>query len=446
MMYLNNLLLIMSACGSAAFVVYLAAKHILRRRLTPTYRYHLLQLVLAFYLLPVPLLANRLQQLLCNIFRNQELFAVTSPPGEPIWQNLYKTIYIKDGHISLPAIDILLLCVIVLAVLVIICYLLYYRYRSRQEKQLALLYAEKDTNVEELLPSSYQTLLHRRHVAVYTGSEDGLAFTCGARHPTVILAANEQADQQRLILMHELTHIRYWDVVLRGLSFLALALHFFNPLAYLLFHEIRQCTELHCDEKVLQGLSEEERIAYGHLLINNALQARTSPFATPFADNSHSTLKERITLIKSPGKKRILAGIVTAAVMIPTALLPALAYDVPDLIINGPAEEDPAGVDWAYCIDGEATNDCPDDEQYFSDTVDAYYIDEDGTVTILSDIATNATCTKHTYTASTLYRHTKNSSGGCTVKKYSCKRCKNCGYITNKKLLQTNTYTTCPHK
>lgn len=446
MMYFNNLLLIMSACGSVALVVYLAATRLYLRKLSPTYRYRLLQLVLAFYLLPFPLLANYLRDFLRFVLQNPDLFSLSPPPGEMIQLNPYKLIYINDGKLSIPAIDIALLCVVSLAIAAAVVYLIYYSYRCRQERQLALLCAEGHTSeAEALLPKSYQTLRQRRHVRICTGPEGVPVFTCGTRHPTVVLEEDERPRNQKFLLMHELMHVRYRDTLFRTLAFLAVALHFYNPLIYLFFREVKKCMELHCDENVVPELSEEECIAYGHLLINNAMQPQPK-LAVPFASNNYSTVKERIALIKSPAKKRILMAIVTAIVLIPVALLPTLAYEVPRIAINDPGEIDFADSDWVYLVEGEATNECPEDEKYFSDTVSEYYIDEDGTVTIVSKTSTNATCSQHTYKNSVYYHHTKNSSGGCTVKKYSCKRCSKCGNVINKKRTSTVTYDPCPHK
>ena len=45
----------------------------------------------------------------------------------------------------------------------------------------------------------------------------------------------------------------------------------------------------------------------------------------------------------------------------------------------------------------------------------------------------------------TFFTHAKNSSGGCTVKIYTCQRCEKCGYLANKKYNNTITYAKCPH-
>ena len=55
-----------------------------------------------------------------------------------------------------------------------------------------------------------------------------------------------------------------------------------------------------------------------------------------------------------------------------------------------------------------------------------------------------ALCT-HSMVDGTFFTHAKNSSGGCTVKVYTCQRCKKCGYLANKKYSHTITSTKCTH-
>ena len=43
------------------------------------------------------------------------------------------------------------------------------------------------------------------------------------------------------------------------------------------------------------------------------------------------------------------------------------------------------------------------------------------------------------------YTHAKNSSGGCTIKTYTCQRCEKCGYRANAKYYSTKTFVKCPH-
>ena len=51
----------------------------------------------------------------------------------------------------------------------------------------------------------------------------------------------------RVILTHELTHFKQKDLLLKRISLVVLILHFFNPLAWLLFEKIQVWSEYACD-------------------------------------------------------------------------------------------------------------------------------------------------------------------------------------------------------
>lgn len=77
-----------------------------------------------------------------------------------------------------------------------------------------------------------------------------------------------------------------------------------------------------------------------------------------------------------------------------------------------------------------------------SDTV---YVDADGNEMVCQESSdTYALCT-HSMIPATFYTHSKNSSGGCTIKVYTCQRCEKCGYSANAKYSHTITYTKCTH-
>ena len=59
-------------------------------------------------------------------------------------------------------------------------------------------------------------------------------------------------------------------------------------------------------------------------------------------------------------------------------------------------------------------------------------------------VSPRALCT-HSMVPGKFYAHAKNSSGGCTLKVYTCQRCEKCGYRANAKYQNTITFAVCPH-
>ncbi|MBL9182576.1 MAG: hypothetical protein JNN17_10570 [Verrucomicrobiaceae bacterium] len=89
--------------------------------------------------------------------------------------------------------------------------------------------------------------------------------------PVLLLPADfEQtfsAQEAKLILQHELTHVKRHDLPLNALLCTLMALHWFNPLLWLAFYKVRLDREAACDAQVLENAPPQRRVEYGHALL-----------------------------------------------------------------------------------------------------------------------------------------------------------------------------------
>lgn len=76
--------------------------------------------------------------------------------------------------------------------------------------------------------------------------------------------------EARLVLKHELMHLKRGDLPMNALLCVLMALHWFNPLLWLAFYKARTDREAACDEDVLRHDSPAERATYGHVLLKAA--------------------------------------------------------------------------------------------------------------------------------------------------------------------------------
>ena len=90
----------------------------------------------------------------------------------------------------------------------------------------------------------------------------------GIIKPKIVLPAVYMEQDMKYVLQHEKTHIHRRDNLWRLLGFLAAAVHWFNPLAWLFLKVFLSDLELACDEAALVGYNETERKAYAHALLN----------------------------------------------------------------------------------------------------------------------------------------------------------------------------------
>ncbi len=111
----------------------------------------------------------------------------------------------------------------------------------------------------------------RRMPRVLMASSISSPAVTGIFRPILLLPVNfDEAftpDEVRLVLKHELTHIKRGDLLLNALLCLLIALHWFNPLLWLAFFKVRLDRETACDAEVLLHDTQERRIAYGHALL-----------------------------------------------------------------------------------------------------------------------------------------------------------------------------------
>lgn len=121
-----------------------------------------------------------------------------------------------------------------------------------------------------------------------------------------LLLPHERYDVQELryILRHELCHLKRRDMLLKLVLLAANAMHWFNPVVYLMLRQADEDIELACDSAATDGLELPERAAYSRTLLA-AVQSsvRALPATTCFG-GAVERLKRRITNVLGAQKKR----------------------------------------------------------------------------------------------------------------------------------------------
>lgn len=121
-----------------------------------------------------------------------------------------------------------------------------------------------------------------------------------------LLLPHERYDVQELryILRHELCHLKRRDMLFKLVLLAANAMHWFNPIVYLMLRQADEDIELACDSAATDGLERAERAAYSRTLLA-AVQSnvRTLPATTCFG-STVERLKRRITNVLGAQKKR----------------------------------------------------------------------------------------------------------------------------------------------
>ncbi|MCI8513768.1 MAG: hypothetical protein HFI93_03940 [Lachnospiraceae bacterium] len=121
---------------------------------------------------------------------------------------------------------------------------------------------------------SWRRLARRLRVSLPEGEgvylADGIPtpFVAGILRPRIYLPSDIAREEKQYALLHEREHIRRRDPLWKSLAFLALCIHWFNPLAWAAFFCGRKDMEVSCDEAVLAREGSGIREAYAAALLN----------------------------------------------------------------------------------------------------------------------------------------------------------------------------------
>jgi beta-lactamase regulating signal transducer with metallopeptidase domain len=141
------------------------------------------------------------------------------------------------------------------------------------------------------------------------GPAGGTPAVCGVTHTRLVLPRDWEARFDpatlRLILMHELEHIRRHDVLQNWLAALVNAVHWFNPIVWIAVSRFQSDRELLCDARTLARLGPSERFDYGRTLLRVQSEFLPAPAIAGVAPcvRNHPTLQQRIRMITNPVRK-----------------------------------------------------------------------------------------------------------------------------------------------
>ena len=93
------------------------------------------------------------------------------------------------------------------------------------------------------------------------------AFILGFIKPRIYIPMGMNKQAQKHILEHERTHLDKGDHWIKMIGFMALSLHWFNPLVWIAYIMLCKDIEMACDERVVQFMELEERKSYSAALI-----------------------------------------------------------------------------------------------------------------------------------------------------------------------------------
>jgi beta-lactamase regulating signal transducer with metallopeptidase domain len=205
-----------------------------------------------------------------------------------------------------------------------------------------------DASWNSLLEELRGRLRLARRVELIETEAAVMPMTWGLRRPVVLLPrqARDWPDRlRRIVLLHELAHIKRCDVAFQTLGRLACALYWFHPLPWYALRRLRIERELACDDCVVH--TGERATDYAAGLLQVARSYRPIRFAAAVAMAQRSNLEHRLFALfdrarshlplSARGARLLLAGVMALVATI------AVVRVVPRAAADDDAPADPSG-------------------------------------------------------------------------------------------------------
>lgn len=103
---------------------------------------------------------------------------------------------------------------------------------------------------------------------IYQSDYISFPFVMGIFCPEIYLPSGLSVEEKKYIILHEQIHIKRKDPIFRLLAYMALMLHWFNPLVWAAFFLSGRDMEMSCDEAVMKKVKEDIRAEYSASLLS----------------------------------------------------------------------------------------------------------------------------------------------------------------------------------
>lgn len=449
-------ILIMSLSGSTMVVSCLLLRYLLKNQMAVRMQYLLARIAVLYYLVPLPFVKKWYVNIAEHLLQKQKKVSKIST----VWaryvvhanERIYISTYLK---VQIVVISLWVLISLLILLIELVDYL---RTRSRITNYICGIDAEESGFVEKLKRKCGL----KRKVIVYQGNAGTGTMTFGFFKPVILCGQKIGDPEAELILCHELVHIKRWDTLWKVLRQMVIFLHWWNPMAWILYCDFERVCEWSCDEVVVEGKTKEEVKLYLRLLIRESTKTADNEdprlrWEAGFGNGAEKIRKRMENVMKMKKWNRVVAGIAVLVLVLANSVT-TLAYE--DTVHYGKEETmSDEEIDsmlqksaWQFLSEEttvkEIKNDisewCPEDAGI---RYDQQFVNMDGEIYEIQDgisVYGYANC-DHDYESGRAEQHVKQSGGGCILRVYSAQRCEKCGYVLLGDKRYEIIYTECPH-
>lgn len=239
-------------------LLYLLIYFLARQHFPLTWRYRVLITAIIFYLVPFGHYKYYIISRVYAVFPRL-IEKIHSAPRYPKGLKIpYLIVTTAGGKQFSPELKHLWLVMLVMGLLSL-CMIGHQLFEYRNRRRTCLSHSVQIPSPK--WQNAFRELKHnlgvKREVRLYHSEFCKAPMTTGILSPIIFLPfEDEETLDERsyyYIIKHELLHIKHNDFLIHFIGMAVIAVHWFNPLTYILYYELTSTLEMLCDRAVLKG-------------------------------------------------------------------------------------------------------------------------------------------------------------------------------------------------
>ncbi|MDD4438794.1 MAG: M23/M56 family metallopeptidase [Tissierellia bacterium] len=319
--------LAMSIAGSVVVGLMLLFRPVTAKIFPAKWQYGIGKMAIVFFLLPVSLIVGKVSFVL------PKTLAPRHPSGTPpmaIPEALQPNGFVDavdtlmekhlpaamEKHLSLEVMGAVLLIWFVGAMVFAGWH--FYCYRRFSKRLLENSIPIPEDTAAALLSSRKAALGVHGDVKLMLNHKITSPMLVGLHRPMILLPASSISERDlKLVLAHELMHLKRKDLWVKVLALIAGTLHWFNPFVHVLRKDVSIWAELSCDEALASEMSHEERKHYGEAILNTLdnHSGMNTAFYSPLCESKKHIKRRLIRMLNVKKTKKSIAILAVSAIL-----------------------------------------------------------------------------------------------------------------------------------
>ena len=434
-------LLVMSLSGSVVVALYALLYPVIKRYVSISWQRVILKAAIFFFLFPLPLFKEAFVSFISDLF---PVFAEKMADIQEVGLlDLNYAINLEPGNVFFGS-EVLLVGIFICGMGIITSFAVIRQlkqYFALSQFYLSTAFSEAPSScLMEQFKQTKEDLKINRKVRFVCSPLCKTPVTIGAFSPMIVFPTEDifrlEPASYAYVMKHELLHIKNGDYLIKILSLLVLALHWYNPVCYFLYREICIVCEMNCDHEMIRESDEALRQIYSNLILDLATnnQFQNEKYVMGLVNGNLATFERRILEMKTNRRSKRIVSIAIIFAICLAGSLTAFAYEAPQtykITEFDPTEEHML----SFSSSAEDVSPIP---------YNLFFTDKEGHVYPL-DMTTPKLGCKHKLVEGTLSDHQKKSNGSCVTIVRKAWRCSLCGYLEADEVISEMKYTVCPH-